>query len=561
MLPQMFYRRDTETQRLRRLELRDSQVPKVPHRLSDKRLISLSLRLWVSAVILLSVSCGSKPTDLRTVVPADSLVYLETNDLGKAIRAVTENDSFKNAAKATPDLSVLNGIKLAVAVTGFETKEEQLTEENSVLNFQPRFVAVAETNAWNYQAISFAENQIGEFINEIYGGEVELVSYPKHDGKYFVWTAQDGRKAYGLVIDSLIFFGNDESAIEKCIAVRKGEADPIAKNSKLPTGDLLSSGYVSPEGVGQLANIAGIQLALGSSQDEDVLSAIAVVLPKILRNSVTEITWTSKKIEHGIQDEYLFGTTSELGQVFSETLITGGAVVNGFGDFIPSEVVSGTRYDLKDAQIAWRSVLLAAGAKIDDPSADVVAMASLLRLLDPYGVANEELFLSAIGNPIFTLRFDDEGENVVVISNVRDVNKLKQSIDKEIKSAIPAENINQANVWRSQEGTAFAIVGDKFLLGDAESVIKCLNVQDGKIDSVIGERLSSSDIRTPGFTVTTDSDPMAKLVEIMNDRKDENTGLSQLWTVSTEFKKDGIHRREVSNFGLLGSIIEQFGKD
>ena len=48
----------------------------------------------------------------------------------------------------------------------------------------------------------------------------------------------------GLVIGSVIFFGNDETAIEKCVAVRKGEAESMAKNSKLPSGEFLASGYM-----------------------------------------------------------------------------------------------------------------------------------------------------------------------------------------------------------------------------------------------------------------------------------------------------------------------------
>ena len=103
------------------------------------------LRLCVSAVIFLSISCSSSPTDVRTVVPGDALVYLETQDLGKALHAVTDNDAFRAAAKVQPDFSALNGIKVGVAVTGFETKDIQTPDGPSELNVQPRFVAVAET--------------------------------------------------------------------------------------------------------------------------------------------------------------------------------------------------------------------------------------------------------------------------------------------------------------------------------------------------------------------------------------------------------------------------------
>jgi hypothetical protein len=148
-------------------------------------------------------------------------------------------------------------VKVSVAVTGFETSEQSVTEENAVLSFRPRFVAVAETNAWGWQTTSFVENKLGEFVNEAYGGEVELDKTPRKDGQYYVWTSQDGsKKAYALQQGSLVYFGNDESAIERCLAVARGETESIAKSSKITEGERLAFGYISPEGVGQIANIA-----------------------------------------------------------------------------------------------------------------------------------------------------------------------------------------------------------------------------------------------------------------------------------------------------------------
>ncbi|MEP6789677.1 MAG: hypothetical protein ABJB40_14655, partial [Acidobacteriota bacterium] len=62
-------------------------------KMSKKKLLtfplSLSAFICVHLWLILLTSCGSKPTDLRSVIPADSLIYLETNDLGNALRAVT----------------------------------------------------------------------------------------------------------------------------------------------------------------------------------------------------------------------------------------------------------------------------------------------------------------------------------------------------------------------------------------------------------------------------------------------------------------------------------------
>ena len=361
-----------------------------PHQIfAQKSYLLLARRLGVSAVILMSLSCGSKPTDLRTVIPGDALVYLESNDLGKTLNALTENDAFQQLAKNKPDLSALGGIKLAVAVTGFETSEQKVTDENSILNFQPRFVAVAETNTWNWQALSFAENKLGEFINEVYGGGIELETSDKMDGKYFVWTAQDGRKAYALVQGSVIFFGNDESAIDKCVAVKRGEADSIAKNPKITGGDRLAFGYISTDGIAQIANLAGIQLAMGASEEGEVKSFIARILPEIIRNSVKEISWTATGTQSGIEDRYNIELNPAVTKIAHETLTGKNVRQNDFAEYIPLEFASATRYNLSDPRIAWRSVVLTAQSQTDALSGNLIAAFSS-SLFEPYGVEDPD---------------------------------------------------------------------------------------------------------------------------------------------------------------------------
>ncbi len=159
---------------------------------------------WIGLLLVLTLAaCSSKPTDVRTVVPGDALIYLETQDLGKALQAVTDNDAFRAAAKSQPDVSALNGIKVGVAVTGFETKDIPTPDGPTELNVQPRFVAVAETNAWNYQAIKVAENKLGEFVNDIYGG-----------GGSDVILGEDGEDLiYGQNGNDTVDGGNDDDEI------------------------------------------------------------------------------------------------------------------------------------------------------------------------------------------------------------------------------------------------------------------------------------------------------------------------------------------------------------
>ena len=252
-------RRDAETQR---------------KYLGGASLFSFAFYLLIFTIAV-QLSCSSKPSDMRSLVPADTLVYLETNDLAAAIQPIIDSKPFNEAAKYKPDLSAIKGVQLAVAVTGFETTEEKLNDEQSIGSIRPRFVAVADTHAWNWQAVGFAEKKLGSFVASIYDSEPALEESDKNGGKYFTWTAKDGRKAYALVIDSLIYFGNDESSIDKCLAVKRGETDSIAKSGKVGAADpqTLASGYVGPDGIAQISNIVGLKLASETSEESEIQSA------------------------------------------------------------------------------------------------------------------------------------------------------------------------------------------------------------------------------------------------------------------------------------------------
>lgn len=536
----------------------------VRHVACHRSFLNYSLCLCVSASIFTALSCGSKPTDPRTAIPADSLVYLETSDLGKMLEAITSNPKFQQLANSKPDTSALNGIRLSIAVTGFQTSEEAVTEENSVLNFKPHFVAVAETNAWNYQALGFTENKIGEFVNQIYGGEIELVTSDKHGGRYFTWTAKDGRKAFALVKGSLIFFGNDESAIDSCINVLNGGAESIAKNAKVSAlpPDALASGYISKDGVAQIANIAGVSLAIGAGEEGEVRNFIARVVPEIVRNSVTEIAWTSKRSGHSrIEDSYTISVDSGTAKVLSETIVPGEADFD-LSRFVPTEFASTTRYNLADVRIAWRSALLTARTKTDQLSGGMLSVFAS-GLFEPYGIENAEGFLGSVRSSLQTVRFDPEGEEVVVIARIKDLDALKRAVAKELDLSKPPEKGEDADLWRSKDGElTAAVVENRIIIGNSSSVERCLNARNtGKnFATMSGNALLDANMlyrRAFVATYGTESDPEARLISALSERKKADEPLRESYAVETRFNENGIERWTESEFGLIGMLIER----
>ena len=519
--------------------------------------VSICVYLWL---IFLS-SCSTKPTDLRTLVPAETLVYLETNDLAAALQPIVDSKPFNEVAKKKPDFSALKGVQVAVAVTGFETSEEKLTDEHSVGKVQPRFVAVAETHAWNYQAVKFAELKLGSFVETIYDSEPTLEKSEKNGGKYFTWTARDGRKAYALVIDSIIYFGNDETAIDKCLAVKRGEADSVAKSGKVQSADpaTLASGYVSTDGIAQIANIAGLKFASEAGEDSEVQSAIAGVLPQLLRSSITEISWTATKTEQGIEDKYKIGMPPEVANVFNETMAAGDLPDTTLFKWLPADVPTATAYNLKNPQVAWRSILILTQKQTDPVTSKMIAALSDM-VFEPYGIKNGETFFSA-GVHFVTANFSPDGDKPVVVAVTAHPGKIGESLSPDLKS--PTGKIDYDKINRSADGDLGAFFDEEFFVGgDAESVDRINQARPQGPDSGLNGALKFPfDPRSVAMTVGHDGLSVGKVTEILSAKKSDDAKAVSTYFTETRFTRSGMERRTVSDFGLIGSIIAQLAEN
>jgi hypothetical protein len=293
-----------------KLKSRHEKTPRIPPEIFV-RSASICVYLW----LIFLLSCDSKPTDLRMLVPADTLVYLETKDLRAALDpAISSNDGSKL------DVSGLSGIRLAIAVTAIETSEQKLNDEQSNAQVKPKFVAVADTHAWHFQAVRFAEDRLGAFVEKVYGSKPTLDEPERDGGRDMTWTAADGRKAYAFVMGSLVYFSNDRESLDKTLAVRSG-ASSLASTGKVPPPpiDATASGYASTQGVAQIADLMGLKTAASAGDDPQVQSAVAAILPQLVREMVTDVTWSEKKTDTGVADTYDVRTPDSVASALKDT--------------------------------------------------------------------------------------------------------------------------------------------------------------------------------------------------------------------------------------------------
>jgi hypothetical protein len=519
--------------------------------------VSICVYLWL---ICLS-SCSSKPTDLRSLAPADSLIYLETNDLGAAIQPIIDSKAFNEAAKSKPDLSAIKGVQLAVAVTGFETTENKLNDENSELNFKPHFVAIADTHAWHFQAVGFAEQKLGSFVADIYGSDVSLEEPEKDGGRDMTWTAKDGRKAYAFVVGGVIYFGNDRSAIDKCLAVRRGEADSISKTGKVPdASNSLAIGYVSTDGIAQIANIVGVKLAASSGEESEVQTAISSLVPQLIRNSITEVTWTARNSEQGIEDDYSIKTSPEIADVLSETFVANGPAEPILFSHL-ADVPSATRYNLKDPQRAWASVLAIIQRQLDPQMGKIVKELSNA-LFEPYGVRDSEGFLGAVDSNILTANADTEGDSPFVVATFKDVEKLRRTIiDMKPPNGMTDEGIS---FWRAQDDDIEAVMNrNDIIIGSVPGVGGGF-AGNGRIPATTPDESELkwlADSNAPITTIGRDDEAAVILAGLLATRRDGVAKIRSTCLTQTQFTKSGIERRTVSDFGLIGSIMASLAEE
>lgn len=533
---------------------------------SEFRVI-LPVILFMSICGIVAVSftfCGKTTVDLRTLAPKDTIIYLEANDLGKTLSALTESKSFKENTASKPDLSAFSGIQVAIAVTGFETSENQVTDEQSVLNFKPIFTAFAETHAWSWQVNSLVENNLNNFVQTTYGQDTKLEKKSINSTERFIWTARDGRKTFAVISGTQVFFGNNEESLNKCLAAKRGETENLLKNENLSaeyekSKGTLAFGFISRDGIKQIADLVGISVAVGQTEDENARGFISRVLPQILNNAIREITWTANSAEKGIEDRIFIKTEKEVSDVLSETLVTGKTNSDELLQFIPDETFSVTRYNLKNPQIAFRSLLLTTAKNTDAFNGKIIAAFSN-SLLASYGIADAEGFLSNIDSEIITVQLDEDGERSFAVMKVNDFEKLRPTIVGNIDfNKEPKTTGQDGKLWIAEdESLAVGLSGDWLLIGEAESVKKGIDRKSSANFSKSALFANLKQSKTVATTLAKDTETAEKIVKVLGKPASTQKNTVTNTLVQTQFNKWEIERIYISDFGFLGTIIKQF---
>ncbi|HEX6719652.1 MAG TPA: hypothetical protein VF088_21285, partial [Pyrinomonadaceae bacterium] len=388
------------------------------------------------------------PVDMADYAPADSIVYVEFNNLAAVAQAIQHSEVWQAAAPITQSKSpsqnrimtaaaragigplpavLFARAQIALVVVGMNTSEEKDT-----LKVRPEIAVIAETHTSRWRTKPAAVEAIKHLADFAYGAS--MCSERSGDADYIECTVAGAeRKIVGAVDGTLVVIGNSNNAVRACLDVRRGirpsirtDAEMMKVRSSVATEDTLGFGYISPANSAKLFSWAAPLLMGQAPGDQQLEQLLAVSAGKVLRG----VAWTATPAPQGIEDRFLFslepGVVARLQPAFAKS-----EPDESFWKLVPEGFQSLTIYRNREPATAWSSLDSAVAVKLDILPA--VLFSSLLRSsLEVYGISNPKEVLTTLSPPLLTLKPSASAEGSILVAHVSDKTRLKESLAREV---------------------------------------------------------------------------------------------------------------------------------
>ena len=532
-----------------------------------------------------------RTVDMADYAPANSIVYVEFNNLAAVAHAIQNSEVWQAAAPITQSkpatqnrfmnaaaragIGPLPAVLFARAQIALVVVDLSTSEENDTLKVRPEVAIIAETHTSRWRTKPAAIEAVKHLANFVYGAS--MCSERSADAEYIECSIAGGeRKIVGAVDGTLVVIGNSDNAVRSCLEVRRGvrpsihsDTELVKVRSNVTSNNTLAFGYISPANSAKLFSWAAPLLLRQAPGNQQLEQLLAVSAGKVLRG----VAWTANPSPHGIEDRFLFslepGVVSRLQPAF-ETAERD----ENFWKLVPEGFESLTIYRNKAPATAWNSLDKAVSYKLD--AVPAVLFGSLLQSsLAVYGIENPKEVLPALSPPLLTLKPSQGAEGSILVARVSDEERLRRSLTAEVFKGEKGEIIEglASNPDPNKEFTA--VFADGYvLLGKTENMRAGLealrqNAADDKKDLQQSAQQSSAPIvtyandeaRVNNFISTLltlqgrqlSSDEVAKLQDTLRREGFAST--------ETRLNAFGIERTTRSAFGQFSTFVSLLQPD
>ncbi|MFZ0750308.1 MAG: hypothetical protein WAM70_13175 [Pyrinomonadaceae bacterium] len=532
--------------------------------------------------------------EMSAYVPAESLAFIEVNDLVGVANGITGTEAWRVLAPPLGAPSQLipyswsiklarwTGIGSAEAVLlarsqfGLFFTQAQATESANTLTIKPLAALVIETHTSSGRMKAVVEKHVGQFAQRSFGEA--SIARKQIDGVELVeWKSPDNTRQLILaVVDTVAIVGNDESVVLRCIEIRRGRQPSLATNQQLQTmkeqmrgSEAPLFGFVPKAGIKAVIQAWAFARA-GNAADA---AAIAPLISNAFGNLIDGFAWTSRLDQSAAEDHCRVAFAQGVSQQLSDDLTPEPPGDKLDFSFVPAEAISVTSYQLRNPASFWRELNAVVSSRSDVLTA--VASRPLLKaLLEPYGISDPDNFFPAIGPRLQLVRLD-AGKPAVLIGQTFDKPSLRKLAEQRLGRQPKTEKFDDTEMLVGSDGWSFAFAGEYFVTGPADAVRRCLDAkargQSIATNGSFTRARATVDVSLPvvSLTLSPEGPPAISFVEMFSSQErsafSTNAALIQQGAASlpysvsvTMMKGDAIEWSSRSSFGLLWSLFTAF---
>jgi len=535
--------------------------------------------------------------DMAGYVPADCVAFLEADDLVELVDGIGASEAWTKLAAplgarssllpnrwlirlarwtgfGSSDAILFARSQFAIAFTGVEESEADTT-----LKIKPLTTLIIETHTTQRRMRPTVERHVEDFARA-HGQPV--FSRKQIDGVDLAeWSASDGASHIVLAfVGTVAIVGNDAPSVVHCVEARSGKRASLAGSQQLEharqqvsAGGAPLFGFIPKAGVKPILQTWALYLFSASPN----ATTIAPIFANIFGSMIDGFAWTSRFADGGAEDRCFLLLSEGVAEKLRGSAVPEDRIAANEMMFVPSEAYSVSLYHFRDVEKLWRDVNATVSSHADVVGA--IAARPLLRsLFPPYGINDPDVFVSAVGTRISTIRLEENSPSILIASAF-DRPSLRKLALQRLGPTAKTESVGDAELMLSSSDNFAASFADNyFLTGTGDAIRRCLHAraQSQSLTSVDAYRRSQRliDVSLPIIALTFSDDRRAAIsfVELFStsQRSAFSTNASSIDSASrslpysvsvTMLKDNGIQWSSRSAFGLFGSLAIKFAPE
>lgn len=560
--------------------------------ITRRRISLLLLTLLLGLVAAWAYWNRPRKSDMAQFAPADSLAFVEGNDLVDILGGIEGTQAWRSLALPIGAPSRLSPNRLWITLarwTGLGSTDAVLfarsqaavvfsgaegSQAGTTLTIKPLATFIVETHTSQGRMKPRVEQHIESLARRLYPNPVFLRK-TLEGVEFQEWTSGDGNHQIVFAfLDSAVIFGNDEKSVLRAIQTRLGRNQSLANanefvdaRTRTKSAGAAVFGFVSQTGIKSLLQAYALYRS-GSTEDAVTGARIfADTFGGILKNVGWSATFADGLVEdrcsialtEGVADKLRLSAAPERGPDLTNL------------PFVPSTVQSVSLYQLHDSATFW-SDLNVAIASHTDVLGSMAARPMLKSLFKSYGIDDPDLFARAIGTRVQTIRLRVDSPAVMIVEAF-DRPALRTLANRRLGNNVKSETVGDAELLlSSNDNWAAAFVKNYFLIGPADAVRLCLTAQDRTISATDAFRKAQIhvDLSLPliALTFTQDQRAAISFVEAFSNQQrsafattgpeiDRAASSFPLAVSATMLRESNLEWTARSSFGIGGWLTAQ----